>query len=65
MYMYIYVLGIPIMPNMGAGVMPGGEKMPGTGPGLGTEGGLGGTDGELPDLGNLMEQMHTGQCCVM
>ena len=53
------------MPNMGVGVMPEKDKIPGTGPGLGSEGGLGGSDGELPDLGNLMEQMHTGQCCVM
>ena len=36
--------GMPIMPNMGAGMMPGGEG--------------------FPPMGNLAEQMRTGQCTI-
>ena len=38
--------GMPIMPNMGAGMMPGGEA------------------GQFPPMGDLAQQMRTGQCTI-
>ncbi len=41
--------GMPILPNMGPGMMP---EMPGGGQGM-------------PDLGEAAFKMANGQCCVM
>jgi peroxin-19 len=41
--------GMPIMPNMGAGMMPDGMMPGGEG---------------LPNLSDLSEKMATGNCCV-
>jgi peroxin-19 len=52
--------GMPIMPNMGAGMMPG--------QGLGQESnplGMPGGDGAMPDMANLPNMMATGQCSMM
>jgi peroxin-19 len=51
--------GMPIMPNMGAGMMPGQGKGQTENP-LGMPGG----DGAMPDMANLPAMMATGQCSI-
>jgi peroxin-19 len=51
--------GMPIMPNMGAGMMPGQGSGQQANP-LGMPGG----DGAMPDMANLPQMMATGQCTI-
>eukprot|EP00605_Chrysophyceae_sp_TOSAG23-4_P000175 GSChrysophyteH1.ASY1.ANO1.209.1 assembled CDS len=51
--------GMPIMPNMGSGLMPGQGLGQGANP-LGMPGG----DGAMPDMANLPAMMASGQCTI-